>query len=103
MKKSYLSSIEELSTLPIKVQFDVAEHLVNYSEVSVTRENGKFSCFNGSALCNCYASDHKVWFFDKETVRKNPYLAEFIDIELKKQEEWYKEHGNEVNWEALND
>ena len=46
MRNTYLNSLDELKTLPAEVQNDAAKHLVNYDEVSVTRENGRYSCFN---------------------------------------------------------
>lgn len=99
MANTYLNSLDELKTLPVEAQNDVAKHLANYSEVSVTRDNGRYSCFNGSCLCNRYARDHKVWYFDKKTVKQIPELAEII----RQGEEEYKRwcDNNDVNWDAL--
>jgi hypothetical protein len=99
MMNTYLNSLNELKTLPVEVQKDVAEHLVNYNEVSVSRDNGRYSCFNGSCLCNRYAHDHKVWYFDKKTVQQIPELAEIIKRGEEEYERWCD--NNDVNWDAL--
>ena len=89
---TYLNSLNELKTLPVEVQKNAAEHLVNYSEVSVSRENG-------SCLCNRYAHNHKVWYFDKKTVQQIPELAEIIKQGEEEYERWCD--NNDVNWDAL--
>ena len=99
MRNTYLNSLDELKTLPAEVQNDAAKHLVNYDEVSVTRENGRYSCFNGSCLCHRYARDHKVWYFERKTVQQIPELAEIIKQGEEEYERWCD--NNDVNWDAL--
>lgn len=97
---NYLNTLNELMNLPVEVQQDAAKHLVNYSEVTVTRSNGKYSCFNGSCMSNRYAPDHKVWYFDKKTVSQVAELAELIKQGEEEYENWCDTH--DVNWDALN-
>lgn len=99
--RDYFSGVEELKELPKEVQIDIAEHLISFDEVSVSREYGRYSCFNGSCLSNHYAPDHKVWFFDRDTVMQIPELSEVIDKGQKELDAWYREHGNEVDWEFM--
>lgn len=97
MRESYLSGLDELLKLPKDVQEKTADRLIGYSEVCVTREYGEYTYFNGCCLQAHYAPDHKCWFFNKETVKKVPELAEIINKGEAEQEEWYKTH--DVNWD----
>lgn len=99
-QKDLYSNIDELKELPIDVQKDIADHLINYDEVTVTREYGKFEVSNSSCLKRYYASDHKVWYFKRETVEQISELNEIIKKGKKEYEEWCNTH--DVNWEALN-
>lgn len=94
------STEEELRHLPVRVEKEVAEHLVCYDEVTVTREYGKYRVTNCSCIKREYAPDHKVWFFQKQEVLKNTFCREIIEKGEKEHEMWCNTH--EVNWEVLN-
>lgn len=101
--KKYLDNLQELKKLPTEVQKDIAEHLTNYDEVSVERSNGRYSCFNGSCLSSQYANDHKVWFFDKETVKQIPELAKIIKDGEDEYKRWTREEGKDFDWDKFGD
>jgi len=94
---NYLSDREELLKLPYEVQTKIADRLIGYSEVCVTREYGEYTYFNGCCLQAHYAPDHKCWFFNKETVSSVPELKEIITRGEKELDEWYRTH--DVDWD----
>ncbi len=101
MKK--YNSFEELKSLPIEVQREIAIHVGGklYSEVRVRLENGKYSYSNGATLTRWFAPDFKIWDFHRDTVSQDSELNQIILAADAEYERWEREEGKDFDYEKL--
>lgn len=90
------ATVEDFNQMPQEVKDKVISIMGAYSEVNVTREYGRLSVSTCVCISRYYAPDHKVWFFNKEELKKQ--YAE----EIKAEEDRFEEESKGCNWEILN-
>lgn len=98
------NTINELKELPKDVQEAVARQVGGgFGTVSATVEynDGKYDVCGATCIRKYYAPDHKVWFFDKETVKQVESLKPILDEADKEYQRWSKNEGKNFDWEAF--
>ena len=98
------NTIKELKELPKEIQ-EKAAHLVGggfgATEITVEYEDGRYDVSTCICIRKHYSDDHKVWFFDKETIKQDEELNKIIEEEDKEYNRWLKNEGRDFDWEAF--